>query len=117
MKINRNNAGLAAEKIAATFLQKNGLKLLKQNYHCRFGEIDLIMQDNEILVFVEVRLRSNHQFGSASASITWQKQQKLVATAQHFLQAHRDAACRFDAVLMDKADINHVQWIRNAFDA
>ena len=117
MKINKNNPGLAAEKIAATFLRKNGLKLLKQNYHCRFGEIDLIMQDSGTLVFVEVRLRSNQQFGSAGASVTWQKQQKLAATAQHFLQTQSDIACRFDVVLMDKADMNHVEWIRNAFDA
>jgi len=43
MKINKNNAGAQAEKIAATFLEKNGLKCVTQNYHCRFGEIDLIM--------------------------------------------------------------------------
>lgn len=118
MKINQNNAGLEAEKIAATFLKKNGLKLVTQNYHCRFGEIDLVMKDADTLVFVEVRLRSNSQFGSAGASITVKKQQKLIATAQHFLKNHvMDPACRFDAVLMDKADSNHVEWIRNAFDA
>ena len=73
MKINQNNAGLAAETIAATFLQKNGLILVIQNYHCRFGEIDLIRKEAETLVFVEVRLGSNHQFGSAGASITFPK--------------------------------------------
>lgn len=117
MKINKNNAGLAAEKIAATFLQNKGLKLVAQNYHCRFGEIDLIMKDASTLVFVEVRLRSNHQFGGAGASITLQKQKKLIATAQYYLQANNNIDCRFDAVLMNKADLNHVEWIRNAFDA
>jgi putative endonuclease len=117
MKINQNNAGLEAEKIAATFLINNGLKLVMQNYHCRFGEIDLIMKEANTLVFVEVRLRSNHQFGSAGASITAKKQHKLIATAQHFLQSHGDCDCRFDAILMNKADLNHVEWLRNAFDA
>lgn len=117
MKINQNNAGLAAEKIAETFLKNHGLKLVMQNYHCRFGEIDLIMKEAKTLVFVEVRLRSNRQFGSAGASITAQKQQKLIATAQHFLQSHGQCACRFDAILMDKADLDHVEWVRNAFDA
>ncbi|MGJ8620407.1 MAG: YraN family protein [Methylophilaceae bacterium] len=117
MKINKNNAGLAAETIAATFLQNKGLTLVLQNYHCRFGEIDLIMKEAETLVFVEVRLRSNHQFGTAGASITFQKQKKLIATAQHYLQSNSDNACRFDAILMNKVDFDHIEWVRNAFDA
>jgi putative endonuclease len=117
MKINKNNAGLEAEKIAATFLMNQGLKLIARNYHCRFGEIDLIMQETKTLVFIEVRLRSNHQFGGAAVSITREKQQKLIATAQHFLQTQPSCACRFDAILMDKLNPNHIQWLRNAFDA
>ena len=116
MKLNDKNAGLEAEKLAATFLANHGLKLVTQNYHCRFGEIDLIMQDAKTLVFIEVRLRSNAKFGSAGASITPQKQQKLIATAQHYLQQHGDTACRFDAILMDKADLQQIEWIRNAFE-
>jgi len=122
MKLSQRNAGLAAEKIAATFLKNKGLKLVTQNYHCRYGEIDLVMKEANTLVFVEVRLRSNSQFGSAGASITAQKQQKLIATAQHFLQHHEktsyaNSACRFDAVLMHKADLDSIEWLRNAFDA
>jgi len=117
MKMNKNNAGLEAEKLAATYLVNHGLKLITQNYHCKYGEIDLVMKDAKILVFIEVRLRSNSQFGSAGASITPQKQQKLILTAQHYLQQHGDYQCRFDAILMDKADTNHIEWVRNAFDA
>jgi putative endonuclease len=117
MKLSKNNAGLEAEKIAATFLTNHGLKLLIQNYHCKYGEIDLIMKEAETLVFIEVRLRSNSQFGNAAASITPQKQQKLILTAQHYLQQHGDYQCRFDAILMDKADVRHIEWVRNAFDA
>lgn len=91
--------------------------MVTQNYHCRFGEIDLIMMDAKTLVFIEVRLRSNSQFGNAAASITPQKQQKLILTAQHYLQQHGDSQCRFDAVLMSKADLQHIEWVRNAFDA
>lgn len=117
MKINQNNAGLEAEKLAATFLINHGLKIVVKNYHCRFGEIDLIMQDNKTLVFVEVRLRSNSKFGNAAASITPQKEQKLILTAQHYLQQHGDCLCRFDAILMDKTDAGHIEWVHNAFDA
>ena len=116
--MNENNAGLAAEKLAATFLANQGLKLVTQNYHCRFGEIDLIMTDASTLVFIEVRLRSNKQFGSAAASITLQKQQKLILTAQHYLQQHGDKrACRFDVLLMDKVELGAVTWLKNALEA
>jgi putative endonuclease len=72
------------------------------------------MKDAKTLVFIEVRLRTNSQFGNAGASITNQKQHKLILTAQHYLQLHGDCQCRFDAVLMSKADIQHIEWIRNA---
>lgn len=117
MLLNKNNAGLEAEKLAATFLTNHGLKLVTQNYHCRFGEIDLIMKDAQTLVFIEVRLRSNSQFGSAASSITPQKQKKLILTAQHYLQQHGQSACRFDAILMRTNDLQSIEWIRNAFDA
>lgn len=123
MKLNLNNAGIAAEQLAATFLAEKGLKLLAKNYHCRFGEIDLVMQDGKTLVFVEVKLRTSNQFGGAAASITPQKQQKMILTAQHYLQTQKmgDVACRFDAILMQSAhltatDLQHIEWIRNAFE-
>lgn len=117
MKMNQNNAGLEAEKLAATFLINHGLKMVAQNYHCRFGEIDLIMMDAKTLVFVEVRLRTNQQFGNAGASITAQKKQKLILTAQHYLQTHGESQCRFDAILMHSVDVKSIEWVRNAFDA
>jgi putative endonuclease len=120
MLLNKNNAGLEAEKLAATFLAERGLKLVMQNYHCRFGEIDLIMLEAKTLVFVEVKLRSSTQFGGAAASITPQKQQKMILTAQHYLQQYvkdqSQTACRFDAILMDKTNKNSIDWIRNAFE-
>lgn len=119
MQLNKNNAGLAAEKLAATFLASHGLRLVIQNYHCRFGEIDLIMQDAKTLVFVEVKLRSGSQFGGAAASITPQKQQKMILTSQHYLQQANfktEPACRFDAILMAKTNLQHIEWIRNAFE-
>ncbi|MDX1915840.1 MAG: YraN family protein [Methylophilus sp.] len=117
MKLNHNNAGLAAEKIAETFLVNRGLKLVTTNYHCRFGEIDLIMQDGKSLVFIEVRLRTNPRFGSAASSITPQKQQKLINTAQYYIQQHNiNLPCRFDAVLLDQNNSAHVDWLRNAFE-
>lgn len=117
MKLNKNNLGLDAEKIAATFLAEHGLKLVTQNYHCRFGEIDLVMRDGKTLVFVEVRMRSSAQFGGAAASVTRAKQNKIMLTAQHFLQQHGESACRFDVVLVHQRGQQEVEWIQNAFEA
>lgn len=110
--------GAQAEQWAAQYLQRQGLKLVVQNYRSRFGEIDLVMQDGATLVFIEVRLRRNADFGGAAASIDSHKQQRLIRTAQHYLAglAHLPP-CRFDAVLMDDAQGNNLQWLKNAFDA
>lgn len=107
--------GNAAEQLAALFLQKQGLKLIETNFRCAHGEIDLIMKDVESLVFVEVRLRSNSKFGGAAMSINSAKQQKLRRSAALYLQTHGESACRFDAVLMSRIDINAIEWVRDAF--
>jgi putative endonuclease len=113
-----SNDGALAERWAAQHLQQHGLKLIEQNYRSRFGEIDMIMQDGDVLVFIEVRLRSNPAFGGAAASIDGHKQQRIVRTAQHYLATLKHVPlCRFDAVLMDDAQGKQVQWLKNAFDA
>ena len=112
-----NNQGQAAEKIAAEYLTAKGLKLIASNYRSRFGEIDLIMQDGASLVFIEVRLRKNKTFGGGEESITASKQHKIAITAEYYLQQHGSQACRFDALLMDKADTKSIMWIKNAFEA
>lgn len=110
--------GALAEQLAAQYLQQQGLKLLQVNYSCRYGEIDLILQDGDTHVFVEVRLRSGSAFGGAAASIDARKQAKLVRTAQHFLSGFKNLPpCRFDAVLMQTTDINKIEWLKNAFTA
>jgi len=107
--------GAAAEQLAATFLQRHGLKITHRNYRCRFGEIDLIAQDGKSLVFIEVRSRRSEDFGGAAASITQDKRDKLLRTARHFLAQTRSAApCRFDAVLIH-GEPPRLEWIKNAF--
>jgi putative endonuclease len=110
-----NPSGQLAEDLAASYLKQHGLKLLSSNYRCRFGEIDLIMQDGQTLVFVEVRMRSNPNFGSAAESITPAKQKKLIVTAQHYMQQHGEKHSRFDAVIMSSLSMDGIEWLRNAF--
>jgi len=107
--------GNAAEDLACVFLQKKGLKLIERNFRCAFGEIDLIMQDGKTLVFIEVRLRSSVNFGGAAMNINQSKQQKIRRSAALYLQTHGDSACRFDAILMSKVDINALEWVQDAF--
>lgn len=111
------NKGGDAEQQAAIFLQQQQLTLLEKNYRCRFGEIDLIMQDGDTVVFVEVRMRINQHFGGAAASITPAKQLKLTRAARHYLATHDDDfPCRFDAILISGERENEIEWIQNAFD-
>ncbi|MCW8887055.1 MAG: YraN family protein [Motiliproteus sp.] len=112
--------GSEIEEQAQKYLQQQGLKPVTQNFSCRQGEIDLVMQQGQQLVFVEVRYRKNSHYGSSSESVDWRKQQKLAATAQQFLQKNRrwqNHPCRFDVIACspDKDGIEF-QWIINAFD-
>ncbi len=116
------NLGQQAEQVACDYLQQKGLQLITQNYHCRRGEIDLIMRDTDTLVFVEVRARRNDRFGSALESITADKQSRIIATAQLYLQQNQlQQNCRFDVIavrIQTAADNQNHQvsdWIRDAF--
>ena len=107
--------GRWAEDLATKHLTTDGLEALQRNYRCRWGEIDLIMRDQQTLVFVEVRFRSRDDYGDAAESVDAYKQRKLVSTAEHFLQAHsnfQDKPCRFDVVSVSP---NTVRWIKVAF--
>jgi putative endonuclease len=110
------NEGAQAEGIAAAFLARHGLKLVEKNYRCRLGEIDLILREGRTLVFVEVRLRRNRDYGGAAASITPHKQGKLLRAARHYLQQLGGTPpCRFDVVLLSALEGIEPEWIRNAF--
>lgn len=115
-KSDKQSIGQQAEEIAYAHLRKQGLKLIQRNYRCKEGEIDLIMQECQTLVFVEVRYRSDEQYGGSIESINWQKQQRIIKTAQRYLQTHPQAqyqVCRFDVVLL--ASNNKITWITDAF--
>lgn len=111
-----NDKGRAAEQLALDHLTAAGLRLKSRNYACRLGEIDLILEDGDTLVFVEVRQRGNRRFGGAAESITMRKQGRLIAAAGHYLsRLRRTPACRFDAVLVDAG--GRIEWVRDAFGA
>ena len=118
--------GEYTEHLACQYLEKHGLTLVEKNYYCRFGEIDIIMKDNDSLVFVEVRYRRSNNYGSGAESITPNKQSKLNKTASAYLQQHDKLAkipSRFDVISisgpLESTNINNISfdWIQNAFGA
>lgn len=109
--------GQTAEALAADFLARRGLSILERNFRVRGGEIDLICRHGKTLVFVEVRLRSRSDFGSAAESITAPKRQRLILAARHYLLRAPQADCRFDAILLDRLDPAAIVWLENAFSA
>lgn len=118
-----NSLGEDYEERAARWLEERGVQLLARNFSGKTGEIDLIARDGEHLVFVEVRARSNRAFSSAAASVDRRKQQRIVRTAQLFLQRHPALAqlpCRFDVIAFEPRQSGNrleIHWIPGAFTA
>lgn len=111
----RQKTGVAGEERALAYLQQQGLRLVDRNFRCKMGEIDLIMRQDAVLIFVEVRARANDRHGGAAASITPAKQRRLVRTAQFYLQRLRVLpACRFDVIAIDG---DTLRWLRNVIEA
>lgn len=109
--------GKQHEEQAAQFLQQQGLQPITANFRSRFGEIDLIMQQQQCVVFVEVRYRKNTFFGSAAESVNLAKQKKLLKTAYYFLARnpqYQQMDCRFDIVGISQYG-QQIDWIKNAF--
>lgn len=109
--------GAQAEALAQAHLQKHGLKTINANLACTQGEIDLIMLDGDVLVFVEVRWRKNAAFGGAAASVTPHKLAKLSRACETFMQHEpkwRKHPCRIDVVAVE-GDLSapNVDWLTN----
>jgi putative endonuclease len=110
--------GQKAEDMAESFLRTKGLVTLEKNFRCKLGEIDLIMRDQEALVFVEVRLRTNPFFTNAAESVDKQKRRKIMNTASYYLQQKHltdKVVCRFDVIAIQHNSIRDSNWIINAF--
>jgi len=96
-------AGLRAEEAAARTLERLGYRVRARNVRFRFGELDLVCQHGQTLVFVEVKARAAPHHGAPVEAVTSQKQRQLVRLAQVYLQTLREGPppCRFDVVAVD----------------
>ena len=112
--------GLQGEDIAVSFLKAQGYGILARNYRQRFGEVDIVAEDGDTLVFVEVKTRRSERFGSPFEAVDTRKQIKLSRIAQDYIIRHNleDRDARFDvvAVLLKPGVAPEVQHVCDAFD-
>ncbi len=117
----KQKQGYLAQQYVRRYLQKSGLHFLNENFQCKQGEIDLIMREQDTIVFVEVRYRQSSQYGSAIESITLHKQQRIRRAAQLYLQRYDPDErffWRYDwvGVTTSSNGVFHVEWVPNAWE-
>jgi len=116
----RTVLGRKAEDAAAAYYKDGGGMILARNYRCRYGEIDIIAKDGEVLVFVEVRCRRSEAMVSPAESVDSRKISKLIETAEHYITENNlpeDVNCRFDVaeVTFSRGEPLSVEIVKNAF--
>ena len=119
--MNRQEVGKLGEKAAQKFLKKRGYRIRETGFRCRHGEIDIIAQKKDCLVFVEVRTKSNLDFGTPEESITQAKKERLIDSALTYTTTHQDLPplWRIDVVaieLDDKGQTKRIELIENAIE-
>lgn len=119
MLTDKKTVGNFGEDAACKLLEDNGYKVIKRNFYCRAGEIDIIATDGEYTVFVEVKTRKNADFGTAAEFVDWRKQEKIKKTALEY--AGGDIAMRFDVIEVyyhkegSELKLDKIEHIPNAF--
>ena len=121
MSDRRQILGRAAEDAAAAFLERAGVRVIARNVRFEHGEIDLVCRDAAVWVFVEVKCRQARWGDAPGAAVSWQKRQRLVHLAQHYVKWKHlgDARCRFDVVEVTVEDVGsmRLRHLPAAFDA
>ncbi len=110
--MNKRKIGQEQEEIAASYLKQQGYKILKKNFRCPLGEIDLIAMHQDYLVFVEVKYRRSLQKGYPEEAVTPAKQKTIAKTALWYMTTNHislDTPCRFDVVSMMPETIRVIQ--------
>ena len=119
MSLQRKEVGARGEKLAADFLKKRGYRILQKNFRCREGEIDIIAQKDECIVFVEVRTKKSTAFGTPEESVTLAKREKLISLANTYIQDYDKPpqSWRIDVVAVELTPddrVSRLEHIENA---
>jgi len=116
--LNRKNVGSEGERVARRFLEGLGFRIVEENFACPLGEIDLIAQDGEVLVFVEVKARRSVRFGGPAEAVHGKKQRQILRVAEAYMRERRlRVPCRVDVVAIEFAPQGaepRIELIRNA---
>ena len=106
MRTPEQRLGELGERLAADYVQNKGMRILERNYRIRGGEIDLIAQDGDEVVFIEVKARTSREFGRGVEAVDAKKQRALLRTARLYLYRHGgwEQPARFDVVELDFSD-------------
>lgn len=120
-KFSTQNIGEIGEEYASKFLKKKKYKILERNYRKRYGEIDIIAENKNYIVFVEVKTRHRDSMTSAADAVNRQKQLKIIKTASMYLAENEtDKFCRFDVcevyVNSDNLKLVNINYIESAFE-
>lgn len=112
--------GNFGENEAEKFLRKNGYKILERNYTTKLGEIDIIAQKDNYICFVEVKTRSNENYGTPRDAVNYHKQKKIISVANYYmLTKNKDMFLRFDVIEVvvnkDKTRVEKIEHIEDAF--
>jgi putative endonuclease len=115
----RKDTGVLGEKLAEDFLRRRGYHILEANYRCPAGEVDLVAKHKDFLVFIEVRTKRSHEFGTPEESITATKKERLRTVAAHYQQTHHNLPqlWRIDVVAVElnkKGKPSRIELIENA---
>ncbi len=116
--MSKRKIGSLGESLAAVYLSIKGYKILDRNYNVpRVGELDIVARDGEYLCFVEVRLRTNKNFGTPAETVTHEKQQRLIRAAQRYIlnKNWENTYMRFDVVEIFGGRIPKLRLIKDAF--
>ncbi|MEI8015646.1 MAG: YraN family protein [Nitrospira sp.] len=116
----RRRLGQEGESAAEEYLRHKGYRIVARNLRSSVGELDLVVEDGQVLVFVEVKARRTDAFGGAIHAVHQRKQEKLIRLAAQYLTRHhiKDRLCRFDVVLLQGTDTvgSQIEHIQNAFE-
>jgi putative endonuclease len=116
----RQELGATGERLARRHLEKRGYRFVAANWRRPYGELDLIMRDGNVLVFVEVKTRSGERLGTAEESLTWAQSRRLLRGAQLFLAEREDLAglfWRVDFVAITLASTGAISRLTHVVDA
>ena len=118
-KVKRREVGALGEKVAREYLEGLGFSIRETNFRLREGEIDIIAEKDDFLIFIEVRTRMSPSFGTPEESVTPQKMERLITLAQTYIETHEDLppSWRIDVVAVEltpKGKVSRVELIENA---